>query len=224
VPALLPADADTQRTPHRVANESERDGALQVLQQAIHRCRLCTGLPGIAVPKVHGSAGAHIMVVGQALSLAESIDPAVRPFDDATGRTLRRWLGVDEATFYDPDLVYLTALGKCFPGKAPGGGDLPPRRECYAGDGHGGGDWLRQELALLRPQLIVTLGACAFRYFEPGDGPHTPHVGVARRWREAILFPLPHPSGANRAWHVRNRRQLEEAIAAVRPLVRAALD
>jgi uracil-DNA glycosylase len=211
-------------TRHGVTDESSRDGALCVLHRAIHSCRLCTGLPTVAAPKVHGSAGARIVVVGQALSLAESIDAAARPFDDATGRTLRRWLGVDEATFYDPDLFYLTALGKCFPGKASGGGDLPPRRACYAGDGHGGGDWLRQELALLRPRLILTLGARAFRYFEPGDGPHTPHVGVARPWRDATLFPLPHPSGANRAWHARHRRQLEEAIAMLQPLVRAALE
>jgi uracil-DNA glycosylase len=218
-------DADGQRvTRHGVTDESGREGAVRVLHRAIHSCRLCTGLPTVAVPKIHGSAGARIMVVGQALSLAESIDAAARPFDDATGRTLRRWLGVEEATFYDPDLFYLTALGKCFPGKASGGGDLPPRRACYAGDGHGGGDWLRQELALLRPHLILTLGARAFRYFEPGDGPHTPHVGVARRWRDTILFPLPHPSGANRAWHARNRRQLEEAIAMLQPLVRAALE
>ena len=97
-----------------VATARERDGALQVLQQAIQSCRLCTGLPTVSVPKVRGSAGAGIVVVGQALSLAESIDPAARPFDDGTGRTLRRWLGVHEATFYEPDLFYLTALGKRF--------------------------------------------------------------------------------------------------------------
>lgn len=227
-----------------------RDEAMRALHAAIHGCRLCTGLPSVATPKVMGSAEARIVVVGQALSLAESIDPAARPFDDATGRTLRRWLDVDEATFYDPRLFYLTALGKCFPGKAPGGGDLPPRRECYAGagsqfvtnrrhrviehdrndfsqpagDGRGGGDWLRQELALLCPNLVITIGARAFRYFEPGTGPHTPHVGVPRPWRETTLFPLPHPSGANRAWQTRNRALLDAAIAAVRPLVDAALE
>ena len=201
----------------------DRGAAIRALHAAIHGCRLCAGLPEVATPKVAGHAEARIVVIGQALSLAESIDPAARPFDDETGRTLRRWLAVDEATFYDSSLFYLTALGKCFPGKAPGGGDLPPRRECYLGDGDGGGDWLRQELALLRPRLILSIGARAFRYLEPGDGPHTPHVGRARPWRDATLFPLPHPSGANRAWHVRNRALLAEAVAAVRPLVRAAL-
>lgn len=200
-----------------------RGAALSVLQRTIHACRLCAGLPAVSVPKVYGSAEARIVVVGQALSLAESVDPAARPFDDETGRRLRRWLGVDEATFYDPGLFYLTALGKCFPGKAPGGGDLPPRRVCYEGDGYGGGDWLRQELALLRPRLIVTIGARAFRYLEPGAGPHTPHVGVARRWHAATLVPLPHPSGANRAWHAQHRDLLEAAIVAVQPRVRTAL-
>lgn len=205
-------------------DEAVRECRLRLLHVAIHGCRLCTGLPAISTPKVAGSASARIVVVGQALSLAESIRPAARPFDDATGRTLRRWLGVDEATFYNPELFYLTALGKCFPGKAPKGGDLPPRPECYRGDGHGGGDWLRQELALLRPRLILTVGARAFRYFEPSSNTHTPHVGVARPWRGTTLFALPHPSGANRAWHARNRALLDEAIAAVQPLVRAALD
>lgn len=200
-----------------------RDAAFTVLQQAIHECRLCAGLPAVARPKVYGHAQARIVVVGQALSLAESIDPVARPFDDNTGRRLRRWLGVDEATFYNPELFYLTALGKCYPGKASGGGDLPPRRACYQGDGHGGGDWLRQELALLRPRLLLTIGARAFRYFVPGAGTHTPHVGIARSWGEMTLFPLPHPSGVNRAWHARHHDRLETVIIAVQPLVRAAL-
>lgn len=207
---------------------------MRALQASIHGCRLCVGLPAVATPKVFGMAGARIVVVGQALSLAESIDPAARPFEDASGRTLRRWLEVDETAFYDPRLFYLTALGKCFPGKGSGDGDLPPRRECYAGDGFGGGNWLRQELALLRPRLVITIGARAFRYVEAGtpssSQPYTPHVGVARAWRNTgadtatTLFPLPHPSGANRAWHARNRALLDEAIVAIRPLVRAALD
>jgi uracil-DNA glycosylase len=193
------------------------------LQEQIHNCRLCSGLPDVSRPIVFGAASARIVIVGQALSLAESVKPGARPFDDASGRTLRRWLDVDEATFYDPALFYLTALGKCFPGKAAGGGDLPPRRECYAGDGLGSGDWLRRELVLLRPRLLITIGARAFSYFEPGYGIHTPHVGEPRPWRDTTLFPLPHPSGANRAWHARNRDRLDAAVAALRPLVRAAL-
>src|SRR5690242_3274904 len=111
--------------------ESDRISALTVLQQAIHSCRLCDGLPDVSRPIVHGSASARIVICGQAVSLAESLKPGALPFDDASGRTLRRWLDVDEGTFYDPDLFYLTAPGKCFPGKASGAGDLPPRRECY---------------------------------------------------------------------------------------------
>ncbi len=197
--------------------------ALAMLHEAIHNCRLCVGLPAVSRPIVFGTASARIVIVGQALSLAESVKPGARPFDDASGRTLRRWLDVDEATFYNPDLFYLTALGKCFPGKAAGGGDLPPRRECYAGDGRGSGDWLRRELELLRPRLLITIGARAFGYFEPEHGLHTPHVGVPRPWRGTTLMPMPHPSGANRAWRARNRDRLEAAIAALRPLVRDAL-
>ena len=196
---------------------------MRSLHVAIHSCRLCSGLPEMAVPKVAGDAGAPIVVVGQALSLTESADPARRPFEDNTGKLLRIWLGVDDALFYNPRLFYLTALGKCFPGKAPGGGDLPPRPECYRGDGHGGGDWLRRELALLRPRLVITLGARAFAYFVPSAGPHTSHVGVARPWRDSTLLPLPHPSGANRAWHARNRPRLTATIATAQNLVRAAL-
>jgi hypothetical protein len=130
-------------TRHSVTDVSGRDGALRVLHRAIHSCRLCTGLPTVAVPKVHGSAGARIVVVGQALSLAESIDAAARPFDDATGRTLRRWLGVDEATFYDPDLFYLTRGARPFTGPATAAsaaaqrGQLPQRSRDLP-DGPGG--------------------------------------------------------------------------------------
>lgn len=37
---------------------------------------------------------------------------------------------MDDATFYDENRIAILPTGLCYPGRAPKGGDLPPRPEC----------------------------------------------------------------------------------------------
>jgi uracil-DNA glycosylase len=51
------------------------------------------------------------------------------PFSDASGRRLREWMGIDEATFYDTSRIAIVPMGLCFPGTGACG-DLSPHAEC----------------------------------------------------------------------------------------------
>jgi len=51
------------------------------------------------------------------------------PWNDASGRKLREWLNVDEATFYESLFFSIMSMGFCYPGKGISG-DLSPRPEC----------------------------------------------------------------------------------------------
>ena len=93
---------------------------------------------------------------GQAPGIQEGQER--RPWRGRAGRTLRRWLELDEDEFYAT--FYCASVTRCYPGRAPSGrGDRTPtprEQELCA-------FWREWELELLRPRLIVTVGGLALR-------------------------------------------------------------
>ncbi len=148
------------------------------------------------------------MIVGQAPG---AIEVTTRiPFTGRAGAELRRWLA--RAGIGPDELPYRTSITKCFPGKArSGAGDrLPSPAEIALC-----APWLEAELALLRPAIIVPVGLLAIRRLF-GPGPLGSIIGRSRRRPElgdALVIPLPHPSGASR-WlnDPANRRLLDRAL------------
>jgi uracil-DNA glycosylase len=145
---------------------------------------------------------------GQAPGIVEGEER--RPWRGRAGQTLRRWLALDEETFYAT--FFCGSVTRCYPGRAPSGrGDRTPTpREqelCRF--------WREWELELLRPQLIVAVGGLAVRALL-GLGPLTDCIG--RRYeRDGVpVVPLPHPSGASSWPNVpANRTRLDLALALV---------
>jgi uracil-DNA glycosylase len=157
------------------------------------------------------------MVVGQAPGVTEA--EAGRPFNGPSGRRLFRWLaeaGWDETTFRATQ--YMTAVTKCYPGKARGGkGDRVPTRAeqklCTP--------FLEEELRLVQPALIIPVGGLAVRRFL---GPVRLAEVVGTRLQDPEgrwIVPLPHPSGAS-LWLNRpeNRERVGRAIDHLRRLRR----
>jgi uracil-DNA glycosylase len=187
---------------------------LEGLHQRILSCRLCedAGFIERAAPVVSGRAGDRLMLIGQAPGAVEM--ETRRPFQGRAGRELFRWMasiGIGEDEFRDR--VYMTAVTKCFPGRAAGGtGDRrPSQREialCRP--------LLEAQLALLRPQAILLVGGLALERFFP----RTPLVDLIGRRVErggVALIPLPHPSGASRWLNVpAHRALLRDALGHVR--------
>lgn len=163
----------------------------------VRACQVCEAALGFRPrPVVQAGRNARILIVGQAPG--SRVHASGIPWDDDSGDRLRGWLGLDRATFYDPEAVALVPMGLCYPGKGQGG-DLPPRRECAP-------LWHARLLAEM-PNLKLTLlvGQYAQAAYLPREfrGPMTEAV---RRHAEmpAGLFPLPHPAWRSRLWMTRH--------------------
>jgi uracil-DNA glycosylase family 4 len=181
------------------------------LQRDNRLCRACAeaGYPLESLPVVEGRPGQRAYLLGQAPGLLEGAER--RPWRGRAGQTLRRWLELDEAAFYD--LFYCASVTRCYPGRVPGGrGDrVPTPREqelC--------GFWREWELRLLEPELVVAVGGLAVRRLL---GPRSLLACVGDQFElgDATVVPLPHPSGAS-GWlnSLENRVRLERATSLVR--------
>jgi uracil-DNA glycosylase len=138
-------------------------------------------------------------------------------FDDASGRTLRTWLGIDRTTFYDPDRVAIMPMGFCYPGRGKSG-DLPPSPECAP-------LWRARLLALMpRITLTLVIGRYAQRHHLGQDGKQT-LTETVRAYRDFLpgRFPLPHPSPRNGPWLQRHPWFEAEVVPALRDVVASAL-
>ena len=183
---------------------------LNVLQKQIKECKICK-LPKESYPLFQGNQKAKIMVISQAPSLgATKIGQKWK--DNLSGKTLREWFGLKDEDFYNENLIYLTALGKCYPGKGKGG-DLLPNPVCAQ-------KWLNREIGLLKPRLIVTVGGKSFSWFFPKRDYDKSLNGKPLKWKGVSVFSLPHPSGANNAWKTRNKKRLDFIIRNLRKEMR----
>jgi uracil-DNA glycosylase len=208
--------------------------SLASLERDLARCRACVeaGYPLESLPvRAPGPAGAvGARVSGRASPAQPAALPAIAqraylfgqapgvvegeerlPWRGRAGRTLRRWLELEEDEFYAA--FYCASVTRCYPGRAASGrGDRTPTpREqelCSF--------WRDRELELLRPRLIVTVGGLALRRLL-GLPSLTPCVGERYELQGTPVVPLPHPSGAS-GWlnDPANRRRLARATALVR--------
>jgi len=185
--------------------------SLASLQRDNRRCRACleAGFPLESKPVFEGTLGQRAYLFGQAPGPVEGLER--RPWRGRAGRTLRRWLELDEPAFYAT--FYCASVTRCDPGRATSGrGDRTPtpteQRLCEF--------WRDHELTLLRPRLVVSVGGLALRRLL-GLTSLTDAIGRRFSLGEATVVPLPHPSGAS-GWlnDVANRRRLEAALAAVK--------
>jgi uracil-DNA glycosylase len=139
---------------------------------------------------LQAATGARLLIVGQAPSAA--VHASGTPFDDASGRRLRRWLGLAPDRFYDPEAVAILPVGFCWPGRRIGG-DRPPRPEC-APLWHG-----RVRALLGEVELVLALGRHAVdRELGPSKRPLMARVAAGDPGRDRVLA-LPHPSPRNQA-------------------------
>jgi uracil-DNA glycosylase len=185
--------------------------SLPALQRDNARCRLCVeaGYPLASWPVFEGHAGQRAYMLGQAPGAVEADER--RPWRGRAGRTLRRWLQLDEDEFYAT--FYCASVTRCYPGRAPSGrGDrlpTPAEQELCA-------RWREHELRLLRPELVVTVGGLAARRLL-GLSRLTDAIGKSYVLGDAIVVPLPHPSGASGWLNDRaNRARLGKALTHVR--------
>ena len=166
--------------------------------ESLSECRKCTGMQ--SHPVSGGPILSRVMLVGQAPGVREPI--LGRPFAWTAGKAMFKWfeleLAITEAEFRRT--VYMAAVCRCFPGKTAQGGDRVPTRNEIALCSQ----WLRAELEILQPGLVIAVGKLAIGQFVHELPALTELVGKSLRVEKYglrfDLVPLPHPSGAS-PWH-----------------------
>ena len=124
---------------------------------SIKGCTICSNhLPLGPRPVVSFSKESKILIIGQAPGI--KVHESGVPWDDASGKRLRNWMGVTEEEFYTPDNIAIIPMGFCYPGRGKSG-DLPPRLECAP-------EWHKKVLtALPNIQLTLLVGQYAQKYY-----------------------------------------------------------
>lgn len=155
---------------------------------------------------MQASTKSRIVIIGQAPG--RRVHESGIPWDDPSGRTLRRWLGLTDEQFYDPSIVAIVPMGFCYPGSASSG-DNPPRPEC-APLWH---ERLLNELPADRLDIIIGMYAQK-RYIL--DRENTVTTTVAR-WADYLpdKVVLPHPSPRNQHWLTKNPWFETETVPAI---------
>jgi len=208
--------ADVKRKKVRpVLAEAARWEALDRHLAQVRACRIC---PTVEPPPVAArpEVWPRLMLVGQAPGPKEVVEQ--RPFAFTAGSRLFSWFerfGVTEAEFRRR--VWMCAVIRCFPGRAPQGGDRVPNPQEIANCA----PYLEEEIRLIRPATVLAVGQLAIKKFLPEPAPLHERVGqsfpASHGDVKFDVIPLPHPSGRSTWLNVpENQERLDRALELLR--------
>ncbi len=188
------------------------------LLDRIAACEVCAAsLPLGPRPVVRAAdPRARILIVGQAPGT--KVHASGIPWDDASGKRLRHWLGVEPDLFYDQSRFAIVPMGFCYPGRGAGG-DNPPRPECAP-------LWHEAVLRTLpNIALILLIGTYAQAYYlrERRRATLGETVKAWRDYEPSGFIPLVHPSPRNQMWLKRNEWFEAEMVPHLRERVASLL-
>ena len=184
---------------------AERRAALEAIATEVRSCTNCRLAAGRtnAVPG-EGSPDTEVVLIGEAPGFNE--DRLGRPFIGRAGDLLVKLLG---SIGWRREDVFITNVVKCRP---------PDNRDPEPDEVAACAPFLRRQLEILDPALIVTLGRHSMGRFMPGarigqahgtTGPVDPATGAA----DATVFAMYHPAAALRGAEV--ERQSYEDVGHV---------
>jgi len=179
-------------------------------------CTLCKAfLPYPPRPVFSIGPQARILIIGQAPG--QKVQDTGIPWNDASGKELRRWLGVSPEQFYNNQLFAIMPMGFCYPGKGASG-DLPPRPECAPA-------WHQRLLAYMpHIQLTLLIGQYAQNYYLAGKAkPTLTQTVQAFKAYQPQYLPLVHPSPRNKIWQKKNPWFELEVVPYLQQTIRSLL-
>lgn len=181
-------------------------------------CRACAAMceRTAVLSDLNGSIAARVMFVGEAPG-RKGADRTRVPFSgDQSGRNFDRFL----ASIKLPrDRIFITNAALCNPHGSSGKNRKPAREElanCST--------FLRRQIELIDPRVLVTLGAVALdalRRIEYHALSLREAAGKVLEWNGRLLVPVYHPSPQVLASHRREAMQLKDYRAIAHALVRA---
>ena len=179
-------------------------------------CSICAEyLPHGTRPVFSIHPKSKVLIIGQAPG--RKVHETGVPWDDPSGKNLRKWLNVDEEIFYNPEIFGILPMGFCYPGKGKSG-DLPPRPECAP-------KW-HEVLLNMMPEVELTLlfGQYAIeRYL--GKSKMKNLTETVKNWEVYLpkYLPMPHPSPRNRFWMRKNKWFEAEVIPFLQNSIRTVI-
>lgn len=201
-PRSLVAPADSAPTPAADAPALAAAASLDDVRKVLGDCRRCA-LCRSRTRLIFGAGGAdaELMVIGEAPGYQEDVEgvPFAGPAGDMLDKMLRHVLGLDASQ------VYVVNVVKCRP---PNNGKPSPDQvaRCLP--------FLRRQVELVAPRIVLSLGALAYHSLVGDDQPITLARG---RWRELggrPLMPTFHPSFL--LSHPQHKRATFDDLKAVR--------
>ena len=181
----------------------QRRAALEAIAAEVRTCQRCRlaqqrtkAVPGESHPDT------EVVFVGEGPGQTE--DQQGRPFVGRAGELLVKWLA---SIGWRRQEVFITNIVKCRP---PGNRDPEPDEIAACAP------YLRRQLEVLDPAVVVTLGRFSMGHFRPGERITQIHGTQAAApaetgTRDAVAFALFHPAAALRSTEV--ERQSYEDIA-----------
>lgn len=162
---------------------------LQQVASRIHNCFDCdlSQSRTKAVPG-EGPKDADLMFIGEGPGFNE--DQQSRPFVGAAGQYLEELLAkVDMKR----DSVFITNMVKCRP---------PGNRDPLPGEIEACSKYIDEQIRLVQPKVIVTLGRHSLGKFLPGETIGKVH-GKPKQVGDLIVYPIYHPAAALRRHSLR---------------------
>lgn len=189
---------------------------MEELLNQIEQCTICQQhLPLGPRPVVRAHVKSKILIIGQAPGTR--VHESGIPWNDSSGRNLRRWMSISEEEFYNPELFAIVPMGFCYPGRGKSG-DLPPRPECAP-------TW-HSKLLNKMPNIELTLliGQYAQGYYL--EGRKKSLTETVRSFEDYLpnYFPLVHPSPRNGIWMRKNPWFEEEVLPELQKIVHDVLN
>src|SRR6476660_1974273 len=170
------------------ANDKRRN--LAAIAKRVNACRDCAlhkgttqGVPG------EGDADAGIMFVGEGPGFYE--DKQGRPFVGAAGKFLDQLLA---SIGLDRKKVFITNIVKHRP---------PNNRDPQPDEIEACSKYLEEQIEVIEPKVIVTLGRHSMQRYFPGESISRVH-GQPRRKDGQIVVPMYHPAAALHQQSLRN--------------------
>ncbi|MBI4990964.1 uracil-DNA glycosylase [Candidatus Gottesmanbacteria bacterium] len=171
---------------------------LEELHKKINNCRKCPlyktakhAVPGEGNPKT------KIVFVGEAPGRVE--DETGRPFVGRAGKLLNELL---DSIGLKRESVFITSVVKHRP---------PKNRQPKSPEIKRCSFWLKHQLSIIKPELIVTLGRFGMEYFLPKEKISQIHGTIKKTLvneRFISVFPVYHPAAGLRS--TRNKKRLFE--------------
>jgi uracil-DNA glycosylase len=183
--------------------------------ETLSGCDLC---PNMIAPPIVGSIAnkTKIISIGQAPGIHEK--KFMKPFSYTAGKTLFKWLstiGLKEEIFREK--VNMSAVCRCFPGKAKTGDRKPDNQEiknCSR--------YLEFEIKYHKPELVIPIGKLAIEQITLQNKYKLEDI-IGKKFRSELYgiqfdwIALPHPSGLNVWNHTKTgKKKIDEALKLIK--------